>query len=122
MSDVIGYKKPPVHSRFRPGQSGNPKGRPKGAKGFAAELERELASKIPITENGRRRLVSKRIAMIKTTVAMAMKGDLRAVATVLANTPVLSAPGIADADLQSDIDLLIVNDFVKRGLSDGSAQ
>lgn len=119
MSDGIGYKKPPVHSRFRHGQSGNPKGRPKGAKGFAAELERELASKMPITENGRRRLVSKRIAMIKTTVAKALKGDLRAVATVLANTAVLSAPGVGDADVQSDIDRLIVADFAKRGRSDG---
>ena len=115
MSDGGGYKKPPIHSRFRPGQSGNPKGRPKGAKGFAAELERELASKIPITEYGRRRRVSKRDAMVKMLVAKATKGDLRAVATVLAHTPVLSAPGIADADLQSDIDRLIVSDFARRG-------
>src|SRR5687768_11122353 len=28
----VGYGKPPVHSRFKPGQSGNPRGRPKGAR------------------------------------------------------------------------------------------
>jgi hypothetical protein len=26
----VGYRKPPVHSRFKKGQSGNPRGRPKG--------------------------------------------------------------------------------------------
>ena len=119
MSDEVGYKNPPLHSRFRPGQSGNPKGRPKGAKGFAAELDRELTSKIAIVENGRRRRVSKQIAMIKSVVARAVKGDPRAVATVLANTAVLSAPGVSDADVQSDIDRLIVADFAKRGRSDG---
>ena len=39
----IGYKKPPLGTRFRPGKSGNPKGRPKGAKSFDNEVKEELA-------------------------------------------------------------------------------
>ena len=31
----VGYRKPPVHTRFKPGQSGNPKGRPKGPRNLA---------------------------------------------------------------------------------------
>ena len=66
-------------------------------------------------ENGRRRSVSKLTAAAKTTVAKALKGDLRAMAIVIHNTATLSAPDVGDADLQSDIDRLIVSDFAKRG-------
>jgi hypothetical protein len=31
----VGYGKPPVQTRFRKGQSGNPKGRGKGSRNFA---------------------------------------------------------------------------------------
>ena len=34
----VGYKKPPLHSRFKKGQSGNPRGRPRGAKNFSSVL------------------------------------------------------------------------------------
>lgn len=47
----VGYKNPPVASRFRPGVSGNPRGRPKGSKGFAALLRKELRARIDV--NGR---------------------------------------------------------------------
>ena len=30
--DPVGYKTPPKNTQFQPGQSGNPKGRPKGTK------------------------------------------------------------------------------------------
>ena len=43
MSDdyEVGYKKPPIHTRFKPGVSGNPKGRPKGTKNLATDLAEE---------------------------------------------------------------------------------
>ena len=44
MSDYeVGYGKPPRKSQFKPGQSGNPKGRPKGRKGFSTILVEELS-------------------------------------------------------------------------------
>ena len=39
----VGYGKPPLHSRFKKGQSGNPKGFPKGGEKLAYALRRLLA-------------------------------------------------------------------------------
>ncbi|RUW55175.1 hypothetical protein EOA32_02510, partial [Mesorhizobium sp. M1A.F.Ca.ET.072.01.1.1] len=75
----VGYGKPPKHSRFRAGQSGNPKGRPKiKSKSFASGILAELEQSIVIRENGRELKLTKRAVIVKTLVAKAMKGDVRA--------------------------------------------
>jgi len=50
---AVGNKKPPRHTRFKPGQSGNPSGRPKGRSNFAAILMDELHKIVPATINGK---------------------------------------------------------------------
>jgi len=55
----VGYKKPPLHARFKKGQSGNPSGRPKGSKNFSTLLAEALNERVVITEDGRRRRISK---------------------------------------------------------------
>lgn len=79
----VGYGKPPVATQFKPGQSGNPKGRPRGQRNLATDLEEELSEKIQVTENGRSVTVTKQRAMIKTLVAKALKGDTRAAGTLI---------------------------------------
>lgn len=74
----IGYKKPPSHTQFKPGQSGNPKGRPKGIKNLATDLQEELEQKIQVTEANQTQVVTKQRAMLKTLFAKALKGDTRA--------------------------------------------
>ena len=74
----VGFQRPPRHTQFRKGTSGNPKGRPRETKNLAAVLEEALAEKVAIVENGRRRKITKRSAMIKQLVNKAVSGDLRA--------------------------------------------
>ncbi|OBQ92526.1 DUF5681 domain-containing protein [Mesorhizobium sp. AA23] len=75
----VGYGKPPKHRRFRPGQSGNPKGRPKTkSKSFASGILAELEQSVIVRENGRELKLTKRTVIVKTLVAKAMKGDVRA--------------------------------------------
>jgi Family of unknown function (DUF5681) len=75
----VGYKKPPPATRFKPGQSGNPKGRPKGAKNFSTAIQAELDTHIVATENGRRRKITKRAAVAKQLVNKAVSGDQKAI-------------------------------------------
>lgn len=91
MSDDNKKKKDPknnrsINTRFKPGQSGNPKGRPRGAKNFTTVLEDELKAPIPVTENKKRKRISKREAIAKQLVNKAVSGDLRAIQTVMNET------------------------------------
>ena len=70
------YRQPPLHTRFRKGQSGNPGGRPR--KNLAALLAAALNEKVTVTENGTRREVSKREAVIAQLVNKSASADLRA--------------------------------------------
>src|SRR5271155_3582418 len=70
------YRKPPVHTRFKKGQSGNPRGRP--AKNLPALLAAALNEKVTFTENGKRRQVTKREAVIAQLVNKSASAELRA--------------------------------------------
>jgi hypothetical protein len=70
----VGYRKPPRHTQFRKGQSGNPNGRPKGTKNLKTDLLEELAERIPIRERGRPRHITKQRAVIKGVVAATLQG------------------------------------------------
>ena len=74
----VGYGKPPKEHRFKKGQSGNPKGRPKGALNIATVIDRVLREQVVITENGERKTISKLEASVKQVVNKAASGDLRA--------------------------------------------
>jgi Family of unknown function (DUF5681) len=80
----VGYGKPPKARQFKPGKSGNPKGRPKGSLNLATDLTAELGEHITVREDGRPRKVSKQRALIKSLMAKALQGDARAMASLLA--------------------------------------
>jgi|SRR6185437_4541086 len=87
----VGYRKPPQHSRFKPGQSGNPKGRPKDVMNFVTALHRALNERVIVVEGNRRKSITKTEAMFKTMVNRAVKGDARAVREVISMAPSLEA-------------------------------
>lgn len=73
----VGYKRPPVWTRYKKGQSGNPKGRPKKDETFRAIAERELQKQIMIKEGGRVRRVTLKVAIVKRCLAEAASGKIR---------------------------------------------
>jgi hypothetical protein len=79
----VGYGKPPRHTRFVKGQSGNPRGRPANAKNFKTLLNEALNQPLIVTENGERRKVSKRQAMVTQLVNRSAIADFRAMKILL---------------------------------------
>jgi Family of unknown function (DUF5681) len=78
----VGYGKPPRHTRFSKGQSGNPRGRPRGAKNLKTLLHEVLSERITATTNGRRRKITKGAAIVTQLVNRAATGDLPAIKTL----------------------------------------
>ena len=74
----VGYRKPPAHTRFKKGQSGNPKGRPKGSLNLSTVLVRTLREQVVINEGGQRKTVTKLEAAVKQLANKAASGDLGA--------------------------------------------
>ena len=83
--DKVGYCKPPKHSRFKPGQSGNPRGRPRKNRSIEAMIKRELDQTVALKEGGREIRLTKREALIKQLVNRAISGDLKPMQLVLAH-------------------------------------
>ena len=82
-TEAVGYKHPPRATRFKPGQSGNKNGRPKGSRNLSTEIETELNTRVPITQNGRHRKVPLKKVIAKQLVAKAAKGEDKSITTIL---------------------------------------
>lgn len=101
----IGYRRPPKKGQFKKGQSGNPKGRPKGSKNFMTLLEQELDQKITVNENGRKKEITRMQAMVKRLVADSLQGNLR---TTIAMVGLLQRHGKLD---ETDNEELLPGDY-----------
>lgn len=73
---AVGYGKPPVDTRWKKGQSGNPGGRKKKAPSFAQDLVDELGLRITINEGGRPSRVTKSRALAKSLLANSLRGKV----------------------------------------------
>ncbi|MFZ0244518.1 DUF5681 domain-containing protein [Candidatus Binatus sp.] len=102
----VGYAKPPKHTRFQKGRSGNPKGRPKGSKGFDAIVRHELEDLVEVRQNGRVKKISKREVIIKQMVNKAAAGNQRATELLLLKMELLQrdwhGPGRAAGELDPE--------------------
>ncbi len=113
----VGYGRPPLHSRFQPGQSGNPKGRPKERPNLRSVIEKALSEKIEIREGNRTRWVSKLGGVAVNLTNRAVKTDAKALTALIAllrlsriaaeSEPIMTEPVTAHDDE-------ILADFLRR--------
>jgi Family of unknown function (DUF5681) len=80
---AVGYGRPPTATRFVPGKSGNPKGRPKGARSVGAILQDVVRQKITVTEHGKTRRVPAIEGMLRRLCNDALRGEAGAVKLLL---------------------------------------
>jgi hypothetical protein len=81
---AVGYCKPPVHTQFKKGQSGNSEGRRKGQRNIRTVVDEALSQRITIREGNRTRSVTKLDAVIVTMINAALKGNAKAQASLIA--------------------------------------
>lgn len=130
MSDVsyeVGRGKPPRHTRFKKGQSDNPAGLPKGSRNLRTEIMNELLSQVTAKENGRQIKISKGQAMMKSVIAKAAGGDMKAATLVFDLVLKLEASGPPQATAEGTEtefppeDEAILADFAQRQRRGGAA-
>jgi Family of unknown function (DUF5681) len=113
----VGYGKPPRHTRFKPGCSGNPRGRPKDAKNLSTLVDEALNEPVVVAENGRRRKVSKRRAIITQLVNRSAQADLKATQIVLGLLREIESrgdPGTADRPAFTESDQEVIQQIKAR--------
>jgi hypothetical protein len=113
LPDGRGERRPRRDTRFRPGQSGNPRGRPKrGA--LSALVARALGEKVEAKENGRWRRITKLEAAVKQLVNRAAGGDQRATQFVFALLDGDQGRPAPTAERPKAGDAMVVAELVRR--------
>ncbi len=112
---TIGYGRPPVATRFRPGQSGNPRGARKGAPHVATIIAAALGERITVKQNDRSLRISKIELAVKQLVNRAAGGDTRATQWLIALAQAQEAkPRQPDAEFDTQADAEVIADLVRR--------
>ena len=113
----VGYGKPPEHTRFKRGKSGNPKGRPKNSRNFKTILKEVLNEPVEIRQGHRTSKVCAFEALIRATTNRAMKGDGKDLGSLVT---FLRSYGLADEESEQEeqhlsaSDQQILSDFMRR--------
>ena len=111
-----GYKQPPKASRFRAGNSGNPRGRPRGSRNLKTTLTKLMSKRITVREDGQVRQITRQEAMLLKLYSKAVAGDTKASNQLL--TMLMKLGGHEPAPTQPDVvtenDRVIVADFLRR--------
>ncbi|MCI1755303.1 MAG: DUF5681 domain-containing protein [Sphingobium sp.] len=115
-----GAGNPSRDTRFQPGQSGNPNGRPRKDRSLLKLIEAELDAEMQVTEGGNALRLTKREALAKSMVNNALKGDQRALNNLLKQLP---APKHDDSDDFAQVPLeAILNFLLRKGPNPGGGE
>ncbi len=115
----VGYKRPPLSQQFKRGRSGNPRGRPKGTRNFKTDLVDICSERVTIRENGKPRRMTRQGALVLGTLQQAMKGDVKAGATIMSILLQHSGPSASSgpAAVLAPEDLNIIKAFLAKDLA-----
>jgi len=103
--DKVGYGRPPKHTRFQKGKSGNPSGRPKKAPLQQELFRKELSRRVAITEGGRSQRITKGELLARQVVTRAIKGESTALRMMMRLSELLDASALRETEaLVSDKD------------------
>jgi hypothetical protein len=121
----VGYKKPPRHTQFRKGKSGNPAGRPKRTLDVRASLNKVLTDPVPVRIDGKLTKMSSLDVGLRNLTSNMLKGDPKAFATLLkmmAEADMIKLPQESETDVSiSREDERMLEDLCARlGLNDSS--
>src|SRR5271166_6341082 len=79
----VGYRKPPKHSRFKKGQSGNPRGKSRGTKNSATLLKQALLASVLGKQNGHETKTTKLRVIVTRLIHQAMKNHYPSIRLLL---------------------------------------
>jgi hypothetical protein len=117
----VGYGRPPVAHQFRPGQVGNPRGRPKKSKTVGQMIQDALVTTVTIEENGRRKKMTPLEVIIRNLVSAAAHRDMRAITMLFKlrdHYQDSSATNLDPSDLNTD-DRKIIEEYLASFARDG---
>ena len=80
---AVGHKRPPPSHQFKPGQSGNPNGRPRGRKNFATLVQDLAHREVQVTLGGKKTAMTMAEALVQSAFKHAMSGNTKVLAVVL---------------------------------------
>ncbi len=116
--EEVGYGKPPKATRFKKGQSGNPKGRPRGSRNFSTDVKATLDQPVQLKIRGRNKTVATQQAALLRLREKALSGDGRALDRLLELARTYNEEDLSDATtvvLPSE-DQAILDGYVERQL------
>ncbi len=113
-SDTVGYRRPPKQHQFKPGQSGNPKGRPKGAPTLHELMEKEATKHVKLKQGDKVIVVPKLEALARRVFNKALEGDLAAARMIFQLAAGPDVPATAES---AESFVLPGDDIIKRMLS-----
>jgi hypothetical protein len=120
----VGYRRPPTHTRFKSGNSGNPRGRPRGHANAKGTVERVINETVPVREGDTTRKMTKLEALVQALTMKAMKGDARSASILIGlitRLGLLGEPEIETLAALSEEDDAILADYVRRSAKCDSA-
>ena len=113
----VGYRRPPVHTRFKPGQSGNPRGRPKGARSADAIIKAVIGRKVTLHEGGVGRKVDLLEAVVLRLAQDALKGNPKTAALLIKLAQGFSdSEDTTDPQVLSSQDQKLLDNFLTRAM------